>query len=952
MADDFVAKIEGVSHRYGKTQALDNVTIDFPAGEMIGMIGPDAAGKSTLLGLVAGVRIIQQGQVTVFGGNMADQAYRNSQIGRIAYMPQGLGRNLYPTLSVFENIDFHGRLFGLSHAERQRHMDVLLKATSLDPFLNRPAGKLSGGMKQKLSLCCALIHDPDLLILDEPTTGVDPLSRRQFWELIGNMRARRPGMSVMVATAYMDEAQQFKWLCAMYGGKVIAAGQTSEILQKSGQKTLEAAFIELLPEEKRAEHKPVVVRPQTFDPSEPPAIEADGLTQRFGNFTAVDHVSFRIRRGEIFGFLGSNGCGKSTTMKMLTGLLPPTEGTSKLFGKPMEANDMQARMNVGYMTQAFSLYDELTVRQNLDLHAHLYHLPASEKEGRIKELLEQYHLDNVADERPESLPLGVKQRLQLAVAVLHQPSMLILDEPTSGVDPVERDEFWRTLIHLSRDDGVTIFITTHFMNEAERCDRISLMNAGKVLADGPPAELVRKRGRATLEDAFISYLAEASGIKLEDEPVTTDEEAVRPASAAAKAATRRFDLGRLWAYARRETMELIRDPIRMTFAAFAPLIVMIACGYGISLDVEHLRFGVFDQDRTKESRDVVDAFTSTPRWFREIRPPVSSGDELERRFRNANLEVAVEIPPNYGRDLTAGRTPEIGVWVDGSMPFYGETMRRYVQTLTAGNFFWPEPPDSYQESQQAAPNSDQAAPGLTAPAAGLSPPSAGQVAQSSPNGSVENPVNFETRLRYNQSFESIVTEVPNVVMLVLILIPAMLAAVGVVREKENGSIANFYSTPITKFEFLLGKQLPYIGVSMISYLLLLLLSVFLFQVPVKGSLATLTLGTFLYVGAATGLGQLISTFTKTQVAAVFATIILTMIEASNFSGVLVPVSSLTGSARLAGLAFPSAWYEPVSVGTFTKGLGFMDLWPNLLVLATFFSGFGFAARLKLRKQEA
>ena len=486
MADNFVAKVERVTHRYGKTLALDEVTLDIPAGEMIGMIGPDGAGKSTLLGLIAGVRIIQQGQVTVLGGDMAGQAFRNAQIGRIAYMPQGLGKNLYPTLSVFENIDFHGRLFGLSHAERQRHMNELLKATSLDPFLNRPAGKLSGGMKQKLSLCCALIHDPDLLILDEPTTGVDPLSRRQFWDLIGNMRARRPGMSVIVSTAYMDEAQQFKWTCSMYGGKVIAAGETSEILQKTGEKTLEAAFIDLLPEEKRAEHRPVVVRPRTSDDSGPPVIEADGLTQRFGNFTAVDHVSFRIWRGEIFGFLGSNGCGKSTTMKMLTGLLPPTEGTSKIFGKPMEANDMQARMNVGYMTQAFSLYEELTVRQNLELHAHLYHLPPNEKEGRIKELLEQYHLKDVADERPQSLPLGIKQRLQLAVAVLHHPSMLLLDEPTSGVDPVERDEFWRTLIHLSRDEGVTIFISTHFMNEAARCDRISLMNAGKVLADRPP----------------------------------------------------------------------------------------------------------------------------------------------------------------------------------------------------------------------------------------------------------------------------------------------------------------------------------------------------------------------------------------------------------------------------------------------------------------------------------
>src|SRR5271157_3436284 len=522
MADNVVAKIERVSHRYGKAIALDNVTLDIPAGEMIGMIGPDAAGKSTLLGLIAGVRIIQQGKVTVFGGNMADHAYRNSQIGRIAYMPQGLGKNLYPTLSVFENIDFHGRLFGLSHAERQRHMDELLKATSLDPFVDRPAGKLSGGMKQKLSLCCALIHDPDLLILDEPTTGVDPLSRRQFWELIGNMRARRPGMSVIVSTAYMDEAQQFNWLCAMYDGNVIAAGKTAEILQKTGEKSLEAAFIDLLPEEKRKEHKPVVVRPRTSDDSGQPVIEAEGLTQRFGNFPAVDHVSFRISRGEIFGFLGSNGCGKSTTMKMLTGLLAPTEGEALLFGRHLDAGDMATRERVGYMTQAFSLYGELTVRQNLELHSYLFHLPEDRRAARVRELLERFDLLGVADSRPESLPLGQKQRLQLAVAVLHQPEVLILDEPTSGVDPVARDGFWQYLINLSRHDGVTIFLSTHFMNEGERCDRISLMNAGKVLAVGHARELAKHRGMDRLEDTFIAYLEDAAGTESGGKPGETE----------------------------------------------------------------------------------------------------------------------------------------------------------------------------------------------------------------------------------------------------------------------------------------------------------------------------------------------------------------------------------------------------------------------------------------------
>jgi ribosome-dependent ATPase len=912
MTDSVVANVERVSHRYGTRVALDDVTIEIPARRMIGVIGPDGVGKSTLLALIAGVRIIQQGHVTVFDGDMADKAHRTAQGGRIAYMPQGLGRNLYPTLTCFDNIDFHGRLFGQSQAERRRRIDELFKATSLDPFEDRPAGKLSGGMKQKLSLCCALIHDPDLLILDEPTTGVDPLSRGQFWELIDSIRARRPQMSVIVATAYMDEAERFDELVAMDDGKVIATGTTPQILQKAGETTLEAAFIALLPEAKRAQHQKVVVRPRSSHDDDTPAIEADGLTRRFGDFTAVDHVSFRIGRGEIFGFLGSNGCGKSTTMKMLTGLLPAASGSAKLFGTPMGSNDMEARRNVGYMSQAFSLYNELTVRQNLELHAQLYHLPAGEVDGRIKELLQRYDLVQVADARPESLPLGIKQRLQLAVAVLHRPAMLILDEPTSGVDPVARDAFWRTLIDLSRDDGVTIFLSTHFMNEAERCDRISLMHAGKVLAVGAPNELVRQRGSSSLEDAFISYLAEAAGINLTQKVSPPAQEAAVPAAEVPHRA-RRFDPGRLWAYARRETMELLRDPIRLAFAFLGPLILMIAFGYGISFDVENLRFAVFDQDRTPESRALIEAFTGSPRYFDE-RPPISSAEELDRRLRSGDLQLALEIPPEFGRDLASDRTPEVAVWLDGSMPFRGETMKGYVTALAA----------EYIRRLNA---------------------------QRAPSSSAASAVNFETRFRYNQAFKSVYAMVPSVIMLMLILIPAIMSAIAVVREKETGSIANFYATPTSKFEFLFGKQLPYIAVAMISFVLLVILAIFLFGVPVKGSVAMLVLGSLLYVAATTGFGELVSTFTRTQVSAVFATAILSIIPSVNFSGLLVPVASLSGGGRLFGLGFPPAWYQPISVGAFTKGLGFEQFWPNLIMLAGFFLLYLVAAQLILRKQE-
>src|SRR5246127_5309361 len=578
----WVASLERVTQRYGKAVALDGVSLDFPSQQMIGLIGPDGVGKSTLLGIIAGVRRIQTGDVMVLGGNTADAGFRNAVSARVAYLPQGLGKNLYPALSIFENIDFFGRLFGQSRGEREGRIKELLASTDLTPFRDRPAGKLSGGMKQKLGLCCSLIHDPDLLILDEPTTGVDPLARRQFWELIDRIRARRTSMSVLVATAYMDEAERFDWLVAMNAGKVMDTGTPEELRHRTDSDTLEKAFIKLLPEEARRGHREPVITP--YEPSGgPPAIESHDLTQRFGSFTAVDHVNFRIERGEIYGFLGANGCGKSTTMKMPGGLMAPTEGQAWLCGDPVDANDIDVRRKVGYMSQAFSLYSELTVRQNLALHAQLYHLPANEVEGRIKELLGKYDLKDVADAKPESLPLGVKQRLQLAVAVLHRPPMLILDEPTSGADPIARDAFWRSLIDLSRNDGVTIFLSTHFMNEAERCDRISLMHRGRVLKVGAPNELVKERGSATLEDAFISYLEEAAGSKEKKkaEPAPTaaaggrggkkkPEPAPQPAAVADVTAarpvqsrsSRRFDLRRLWAYARRETMELLRDPIR------------------------------------------------------------------------------------------------------------------------------------------------------------------------------------------------------------------------------------------------------------------------------------------------------------------------------------------------------------------------------------------------------
>ena len=916
---EWVVELEGVSQRYGKAVALDDISLKIPGQKMIGLIGPDGVGKSTLLGIVAGVRRLQSGRVQVLGGNIDDAHFRNSVSSQVAYLPQGLGKNLYPTLSIFENADFFGRLFGQSREERERRITELFTSTDLVSFRDRPAGKLSGGMKQKLGLCCSLIHDPDLLILDEPTTGVDPLARRQFWELIASIRKQLPNMSVLVATAYMDEAEGFDWLVAMNAGKVMATGTPEELRRKTNETTLERAFIKLLPEELTRGHKEPQISPYKSSGG-PPAIEAKGLTQRFGTFTAVDHVNFRIERGEIFGFLGSNGCGKTTTMKMLTGLLPPTEGTALLFGKPVKGGDVESRRRVGFMTQAFSLYTELTVRQNLVLHAKLFDLPPEKSKARVAELLSSFGLEEVADTLTESLPLGIRQRLSLAVAVIHEPEMLILDEPTSGVDPVARDGFWELLIRLSRENGVTIFLSTHFMNEAERCDRMSMMHAGKVLAQGPPAELVKERKAKNLEEAFIGYLEDAAKDpnardKLAgSKPATSAEAFAQPpaqGAAATHAAAGRFSLGRVWAFARREAVELVHDRVRLGFAIAGPLLLMVVFGWGISLDVDHLAFAVLDGDDTPASRQYADSFRGS--YYFDEKRPLSSYQELNRRLRNGELRFALDIPSGYERDLQRQRVPEVNAVVDAAIPFRAETARAYVESVHG--------------QYQARLRTEDGLPAKQAP------------------------MNIETRALFNQDFKSIYAMVPGDIMLLLMLIPSMLTALSVVREKELGSIANFYAAPATRTEFLFGKQLPYMLVALIQFVTLVALAVLLFHVPVKGSWLTLIVGGVLYVLASTGFGLLLSVFASTQTAAIFAAAIIAILPAVQFSGMFVPVSSLTGGAWFAAKIFPSTYFQAISVGTFTKALGMVSLWRSVVALAVIAAVYFLLSVLLLKKQE-
>ncbi len=901
-----VADLQGIWHQYGKQVALRGVSLTLREGEMAGLIGPDGVGKSTLLGLLAGAKQVQAGKVQVFGGDFTQARHRSAVCARIAYMPQGLGRNLYPDLTVRENIAFFSRLFGQGAAERARRNAELLDATGLAPFVDRAARKLSGGMRQKLGLCCALVHDPDLLILDEPTTGVDPLSRRGFWDLVDRIRAGRPGMSVIVATAYMEEAARFGRIVAMNDGAVLASGTPGEIKKLTGCDTLDEAFIALLPAAVRATRVRPDIPPWKGHDTEA-AITASGLTRRFGAFTAVDDVSFTIERGEIFGFLGSNGCGKTTTMRMLTGLLPATSGTALLFGRKVDAEDRAMRGRVGYMSQQFSLYTELTVQGNLALHARLYHIEPAKARERIAKLVAAFGLGGHLGTLAADLPLGIRQRLALAVAVINEPQVLILDEPTSGVDPLARDQFWALLGDLSRKDGVTIFISTHFMNEAAWCDHILLMDAGRVLASGTPAEVAQRWGGTTLEAAFIACL-EAS--------VGTERTAPAPAPPARIASPRPpqrlFSPQRMLAYARREALELRQDPVRLSFSVLGTAFLMVAVGYGTNTDVDHLPFAVYDQDQTTESRTYVDQYRGST-YFQE-RAPIKDANGFQRRLASGELMVALDIPAGFGRDVRRGRPADAGAWVDGAMPFRAETAQGYLQGL-----------------QQLY----------------LGDLAASQGRQ----GSAAAPATVNPRFRYNQDFESVNSLIPTTMALLLALIPAIMMALSVVREKEFGSITNLYVTPVTRAEFILGKQLPYVALAMAGFVVTAIIATLLFGVPVKGSVAALVAGTLIYVYATTAYGLLISVFASTQIAALFGTALLTVIPATQLSGMLSPVSSLSGAGAVIGRLFPMSYYLPISLGTFTKSLGFRELGPTMLILALFIPALLGLSTLLLRRQE-
>ncbi|BCS55291.1 ATP-binding cassette domain-containing protein [Geobacter sp. SVR] len=515
---------ENLTRRFGDRTAVSGLTLEVPAGELFGLIGSDGAGKTTTLRMLAGILDPDDGRLTVLGHPLPSQAERiKSEIG---YMSQRFG--LYPDLSVSENIAFYADLFDVTGAERRERTERLLDFSGLAPFAGRQAGRLSDGMKQKLGLCCALIHKPRLLLLDEPTNGVDPVSRRDFWRVLRDLHME--GVTIVVTTAYLDEAGRCDRVGLIHDGRLIACGTPAE-LTGQGAQSLEEVVIAAIggkPSPPFTKGGPGGISPlsQQAHPSQSPsgpfgsfvkgggmepAVALDHLTKRFGDFTAVDGVSLTVDRGEIFGFLGPNGAGKSTTIRMLCGILTPTSGKGTVAGFDIVSQPERIKENIGYMSQRFSLYEDLTVEENIAFYAGVYRLPQARWRERTEWVVEMAGLTERRTSKAGELSGGWRQRLALGCAILHEPAIVFLDEPTSGVDPLSRRKFWELIRSLAAG-GVTVFVTTHYMEEAEYCDRLAMIYRGELVAVGSPQEL--KRAQATgeelpsLEDVFIELIEE------------------------------------------------------------------------------------------------------------------------------------------------------------------------------------------------------------------------------------------------------------------------------------------------------------------------------------------------------------------------------------------------------------------------------------------------------------
>jgi ABC-2 type transport system permease protein len=926
-------------------RALDGISLEAHRGTLTALVGPDGAGKTTFIRLVAGLLTLDAGELRVLGLDVtADPQQVQSRIG---YMPQRFG--LYEDLTVRENMDLYADLHGVTAAERAARYPRLLEMTALGPFTDRLAGKLSGGMKQKLGLACTLVRRPELLLLDEPTVGVDPLSRRELWDIILHL-VREQSLTVLLSTAYLDEAERCGRAVVLHSGKVLVEGPPAEVSALAARRTFvlepgagqkarelqarlldQPAVVDAVPEGGRVrfvlkeeaagaslglhpspvpprfedgfmvllrqattsgEHRePVSSAPLTAHRSPlTQVVEVRDLVKRFGSFTAVDHVSFEVRRGEIFGLLGPNGAGKTTTFRMLCGLLPATEGTLRVAGVDLRRARAEARQRIGYVAQKFSLYGQLSVAENLDFFASAYGLHGERKDERVAWAMREFELAPFARLPSGQLPGGFKQRLAMAAAVLHEPEILFLDEPTSGADPLARREFWRRITAMA-ERGVTVIVTTHFMEEAEYCDRVVILDAGRVLAQGTPAEV---RGDApTMEDAFVAIVSRARNAEVrtpstrnEPEPESPDS-SIHPSSLIPHPFQK---ARRVWSLVRKEARQMVRDPSSIAIGIVLPVLLILLFGYGLSLDVKNVPVAVVLEDPSPEAAEVAARFQLSPYFDARI---LTSYRQAEELMLARQVDGIIRVRPDFARRVALGDA-EVQVLVHGTDANRARIIQAYAQGAVG------------QWSARRAAEGKEAGVG---------------------------PASVRDRLWFNEANESHYFLVPGLIVLIMTLIGALLTALVMAREWERGTLESLFVTPVRADEILLGKMIPYFALGMAGLGLCLAAAKFLFEVPFRGSVVVLVAVSMLYLLVALGIGLFISSAVKSQFVASQITLIATFMPAMILSGFIFDLRSMPVVIQAITHALPARYFVALLQTIFLAGDVWAVIWSNAAVLA-------------------
>ncbi len=953
--DDVVKKFPAVDET---EPALSHISARIKKGCITGLVGPDGAGKTTLIRIIAGLLTLTEGSVRTGGLDPDKDLDRLRAI--LGYMPQKFG--LYEDLTVMENLVLYADLRNVAQDERRKVFEQLLDFTDLKKFTARPAGKLSGGMKQKLGLACALLGNPQILLLDEPSVGVDPIARRELWKMVDALLKK--GITVIWSTSYLDEAELCDEVLLMHAGKILYSGKPSELTARVKDRSIQirniegnhrivlqhalrmkevmdgviqGKYVRLLLREKN--HLPdleslqagskatlIVVPPRFEDAfidilgggpggdselakvmksvakSElTSVIEAKALTKQFGTFIATDHISFAVKRGTVFGLLGPNGAGKSTTFKMMCGLLTPTSGFAHVLGIDLQKSPSQAHQQVGYMAQKFSLYSDLTVKQNLEFFAGIYGLHGKNKIQKITEMIEAFDFKPYLHANASELSLGFKQRLSLACAIMHEPPILFLDEPTSGVDPITRREFWTHINGLVRK-GVTVMVTTHFMDEAEYCDYVGLVYRGKLIATGTPDQLKelvtnKKLPEPTMEDAFIELIMQHDKNNTQNPTETDAAMTILPLKT--PSIFNRFvsqsDSVRRWlALCRKEFYQIVRDPSNILIAFILPMVMLFIYGFGINLDSKDLRMGIVLQDTSSEARRFEDAFFASPYLQMTSMPTLA---EATKQLVAGNIRGFVAIQSDFSKrlPLSHGISP-VQIITDGA------------ETNTA-NFVTSYAVGAQQKWQEIR--------GIET----------GKPLQA--------PINIETRYWFNPAAISRNYIVPGSIAIIMTVIGALLTSLVVAREWERGTMEALLSTSITRLEFLFSKLMPYYLLGIFSMAVCWLVAITLLGTPFCGSLIFLFIETSLFLGCALGLGLCLSTATRNQFNAAQASLNLAFLPAVMLSGFIFEINSMPLAVQAVTYLMPPRYFVASLQTLFLAGNVAELLFKNGLFLLVF-----------------